>query len=87
MMRSFQQDPGVAEHRITRDTLKRILGFARPYRLRIAVFLGLIAVDAAIGAALPLVYRAIIDRGIARDNLPLVVGLAGVLAGAAIVAA
>ncbi|MDR1151726.1 MAG: ABC transporter ATP-binding protein, partial [Bifidobacteriaceae bacterium] len=87
MFRSFRLDPAVARRRLTRPTLRRIGAFARPYRGRIAVFLSLIAVDAGISAALPLVYRAIIDRGIGQHNTALVIGLAGVLAVAGILVA
>jgi ATP-binding cassette subfamily B protein len=87
MFRSFRQDPSVAHEKVSPQTLRRIVGFARPYRGRIAVFVVLIAVDAAVGAGLPLVYRAIIDQGIARGRVGLVVGLAGVLAGIAILTA
>ncbi|MDR3107293.1 MAG: ABC transporter ATP-binding protein, partial [Bifidobacteriaceae bacterium] len=87
MFRSFRQDPSVTSHQVTRATLKRILQFAQPYRRIIAVFLTLIAVDAALGAATPLIYSAIIDRGITPGRIGLVLGLAGVLAGFALAAA
>jgi ATP-binding cassette subfamily B protein len=85
--RSFRQDPSVTSRRLTRATLRRILGFARPYRRPIALFLVLIAVDAGLGAATPLVYSAIIDKGIEPGRLGLVIGLAGLLAGIAVLAA
>jgi ATP-binding cassette subfamily B protein len=85
--RSFRQDPSVAQQKIAPGTLRRIAGFARPYRGKIIVFLLLIAADAALGAATPLVYRAIIDRGITPGRLGLVVALAGLLAGFAVAAA
>lgn len=87
MYRSFRLDPSVAERRVTRDVLRRILTFARPYRRLITVFLVLVAVDAAVGAATPLLYRQIIDHGIAQGRTGLVLGLAGVVALLALVAA
>jgi ABC-type multidrug transport system fused ATPase/permease subunit len=87
MFRSFRQDPSVTNQKIARGTLRRIAGFARPYRGAIAVFLVLIALDAALGAATPLIYRAIIDRGITPGRLSVVVALAGVLAALALAAA
>lgn len=87
MFRSFREDPSVARQKITKATLRRIFGFARPYRRTIVGFLILIALDAALGAVTPLVYSAIIDRGITPGRTGVVVGLAGLLAGFALVAA
>lgn len=86
-VRSFSQDPSVLSHRLAPGTIRRIVGFARPYRLAIGAFLVLIVVDAAAGAATPLVYREIIDTGIADGRTGLVVGLAVVLALLAFVSA
>jgi ATP-binding cassette subfamily B protein len=80
MYRSFRSDPSVAHRRVSRDVLRRILTFARPYRGLITIFLVLVAIDAAIGAATPLLYRQIIDHGIAQGRTGLVLGLAGVVA-------
>jgi len=63
-----------------RARYRRILSFATPYRRTLTVFLLLIAVDAAIGAAVPMLFRAIIDDGIATGRRELVLGLAGVVA-------
>ncbi|QZN87592.1 ABC transporter ATP-binding protein/permease [Cellulomonas sp. C5510] len=80
MYRSFRLDPSVAQRRVTRDVLRRILTFARPYRRLLTVFLVLIAFDAAVGAATPLLYQRIIDHGIAQGRTGVVLGLAGVVA-------
>ena len=82
-MRSFTQDSSVTEHRIARRTLRRVLSFARPYRGRLAVFLLLLALDAAAGAATPLLFRHLIDDGIAAGDRGLIVLLAS---GAAVLA-
>ncbi|HEY0216623.1 MAG TPA: ABC transporter ATP-binding protein [Cellulomonas sp.] len=87
MYRSFRLDPSVTQRRVTRDVLRRILGFARPYRRLITVFLVIVALDAAVGAVTPLLYRRIIDDGIAHGRTGLVIGLAGVVAGLALTAA
>ncbi|MDR2252262.1 MAG: ABC transporter ATP-binding protein/permease [Bifidobacteriaceae bacterium] len=87
MYRSFRQDPSVAHAKLTRGTLRRIAAFARPFRGKIVLFLLLIALDAALGAATPLVYRAIIDHGITPGRAGVVAGLAALLAGVAVVAA
>ncbi|QAY62515.1 ABC transporter ATP-binding protein [Xylanimonas allomyrinae] len=82
-MRTFLQDSSVTEHRLARTTLRRVLTFARPYRGRLAFFLVLLALDAAAGAATPLLFRHLIDDGIGAGDRGLVVTLA---AGAALLA-
>ncbi|MEE8601348.1 ABC transporter ATP-binding protein [Euzebya tangerina] len=68
-------DPSVTDHKLAPGTLRRIAGFARPYRRQIAIFLSLVIVDAIAGAATPLLYRAIIDDGITGQRPGLVIGL------------
>ena len=86
-LRSYMQDSSVTDHHLTRATLKRVMGFARPYRARLALFLGLLVLDAAAGATTPMLFRILIDDGIARGNAPLVVWLAAAAAGLALVSA
>ena len=84
---SFAKDRSVADHRLAPGTIRRILGFARPYRALISGFLALVLVDALLGAAIPLVYRAIIDQGIVGEDRGLVIALASVVALIAVVSA
>ena len=82
-LRSFRQDSSVKDHVLAAGTSRRILTFARPYRRQLGGFLVLIGIDAAIGAATPLVLKAIIDDGIAPGRRDVVVWLSvliGVLA-------
>lgn len=83
--RSFTRDPSVAEHKLAPGTWKRVLSFAQPYRLALSIFLTLIVIDALLGAAGPLLFRAIIDDGIANQDTRLVIILASVVAGLAVV--
>jgi ATP-binding cassette subfamily B protein len=87
MYRSFRLDPTVAHKRVTREVLRRILTFARPYRRLITIFLVLVAVDAGVGAVTPLVFQRIIDDGIAQGRTGVVLALAGVVALLALAAA
>ena len=64
-VRSLSKDRSVARHRLAPGTLARIGGFARPYRGRLTVFISLILLEAGLGAVTPLIYRQIIDVGIA----------------------
>jgi ATP-binding cassette subfamily B protein len=86
-MRSFTQDGSVAHERLGRGTLRRIVGFARPYRGRLTLFVLILALEAAAGAATPLLFQRIIDHGIVDGDTRLVVLLAGAAGLLAIVAA
>ncbi|WP_093185010.1 ABC transporter ATP-binding protein [Sanguibacter gelidistatuariae] len=78
--RSFRQERTVTDHVLAQGTVRRVLVFARPYRRLLTVFLVLIAIDAAIGAATPLIFKAIIDDGITAGRRDLVIWLAGLVA-------
>ncbi|GAA1856771.1 ABC transporter ATP-binding protein [Myceligenerans crystallogenes] len=86
-MRSFMQDRDVARRRLARDTVRRILAFARPYRGRLVLFAALLVLEAAAGTAVPLLFRNLIDDGIAAGDRGLVVALAGAAAGLAVAGA
>jgi ATP-binding cassette subfamily B protein len=81
------QDSSVTGHHLTQGTLRRVLGFARPYRRHLMVFLALLMIDAAAGAVTPLLFKTLIDRGISQGNTGLVVALAGAAAGIALLSA
>jgi ATP-binding cassette subfamily B protein len=83
-MRALHRDPNVTKQKLTPGHWRRIAGFARPYRAMLGFYLVMIIVDAAVGAANPLVYRAIIDDGILKRNTGLIVALAVVVAGLAL---
>ena len=84
-MWSLMKDRSVTKQKLPPGTLGRIMRFAAPYRRMLAVFLGVIVVDALIGVWNPLIYREIIDGGIARHDSHLIVMLALLLAGLALV--
>jgi ATP-binding cassette subfamily B protein len=86
-MRSFRRDESVKSKQLPKGIVKRIAGFARPYRFQLAIFLGLIVVSALVGAANPLILRAIIDNGIIKHHPNQVIVLALVVAGLAVVSA
>jgi ATP-binding cassette subfamily B protein len=84
LMRSMRRDEEIKHHRLTAGILRRIAGFAKPYRGMLAAFLVLIVIEAVVSAANPLIYRAIIDNGILGHNVNLVAVLAGAIAALAI---
>jgi ATP-binding cassette, subfamily B, bacterial len=84
LLRSLRSEEATRQHQLTPGIVRRIAGFARPYRGALSVFLVLIVVEAVVGAVNPLIYRAIIDNGILGHNVNLVAVLAGAVAGLAI---
>jgi ATP-binding cassette subfamily B protein len=84
-MRSFRRDESVKNKQLPKGIVKRIGGFAKPYRLQLGVFLLLIVVSAVIGAANPLIVRAIIDDAIGKHRPDVAIVLALVVAGLAVV--
>ncbi len=55
--------------KITRDLLKRVLQYAKPYRLRIIAILGLILAQTGLMLLNPLIIRDLLDRTIPSGNL------------------
>src|ERR1019366_4690405 len=79
LMRSFRRDDSITSYKLSPGIVRRVARFARPYRGKLLVFLGLIIVDALLGAANPLLYRAIIDDGILPRNSGFIVQVGVVL--------
>ncbi len=72
-MRSLRADASVLQEKITPGTTKRILKFAAPYAWLLGLFLIIVIADAVVGIANPLIFRAIINNGILKGNIPLIV--------------
>ncbi|WP_392466191.1 ABC transporter ATP-binding protein [Arsenicicoccus cauae] len=85
MMRSLTKDSSVKDRRLAPGTARRVLGYADRYRGQIAVFLVLILVDAALVVATPLLLGKVVDDGVIPGNRSVVVTIAVVLAGLALV--
>ncbi|GAB3899086.1 hypothetical protein GCM10027612_58380 [Microbispora bryophytorum subsp. camponoti] len=81
VMRSLRRDSSVTKERIAPGTVRRIAGYARPFRTQIAGFLALVMVDAVIVVANPLLMKAIIDYGITPGRVDVVMWLAVVIGG------
>ncbi len=75
IVRSMRQGDDVRGRKVTRGTARRILSLAAPYRGPLTVFLGLVVLTAVIGAANPLLYKEIINRGITGHRAGLVIAL------------
>ncbi len=66
--RSFTRDRSVADQRITKGTVTRIMGFSRPYRREIFWFLVTLIFSSLLVVAQPLLFRRLIDQGITAGN-------------------
>src|SRR5690349_8587844 len=85
MMASFRRDPSVKGEKLKPGTVKRILGYARPYKKDLVYFLVLNAFAAMSVVAAPLVMKAIIDKGVIPKDDGIVIWLAFGLAGLAVI--
>jgi ATP-binding cassette, subfamily B, bacterial len=83
MMRWFRREQ-LPQRKLAKGTVRRIVAFAAPYKRMLGSFLALIVVDAVIGAVNPLFYKQIINDGIIRHNSGLILALASVVAGLAV---
>jgi ATP-binding cassette, subfamily B, bacterial len=86
-MRSFTRDSSVTKQRLKPGSVRRIMAYARPYRLDLALFLLMTALSAVITVAIPLLLKVIVDNGILRRDTSVVLGVAGIVAGLALAAA
>jgi len=84
MIRGFHMDPSITKQKLKPGTVRRIAGYARPYRMHLAIFLLATSVDAVITVVNPLLLRDIIDNGILTRDEALVIGLAIAVAAVAI---
>jgi ATP-binding cassette, subfamily B, bacterial len=76
-------DPSVTKQKLKPGTVKRIAGYAKPYRWLLGAFLLATSVDAVITVVNPLLLRDVIDKGILARDDTVVITLAAVVAGVA----
>jgi ATP-binding cassette subfamily B protein len=79
-MRSFTRDRSITHQRLKPGSVRRIMSYARPYRVDLGLFLALTALAAVITVAVPLLLKRIVDDGILKHNVAEVVWVAGVVA-------
>jgi len=72
MYRSLTRDSSVKGNKISRATVKRILGYAKPYKTLITFFLITLVIASLLSVAQPLLFRRIIDQGITPGDASLV---------------
>ena len=83
-MRGFSRDPSVTKEKLKPGTVRRIAGYARPYRVDLAIFLVAAALDAVVTVVYPLLLAVVIDQGILKHRTGVVLGVAGAVAGLAL---
>lgn len=84
MMRALSRDSSVADKRLAPGTYARVMSYAGRYRASIVAFLVLVVVEAVLVVAVPLLLREIVDRGVIPGDAGVVVQLAVVVAGIAL---
>lgn len=86
-IQSLSKDASVSSKELAPGTARRVLSYARPYRRIIVGFLLLVVVDAVLIVATPLILKSLIDDGIIPKDSDLVVRLALLVGGIAVVSA
>jgi ATP-binding cassette, subfamily B, bacterial len=74
--RSLTADQSVKDQKLKAGTVKRILAFAKPYKVALTLFLITVVIDAFLIIATPLLLRSLIDDGVILGNSDLVTKLA-----------
>ena len=72
MYRSLTRDNSVKDNKVTRVLVKRILTYARPYKVIIWFFLLTLVVASVMSVAQPLLFRRIVDQGITPGDASIV---------------
>lgn len=81
---SMTRDRSVQDRKVSRSTVRRILGYARPYQVIVTIFLATLVGTSLLSVAQPLLFRRIVDDGISVGNSSLVTWTAIAIAGLAI---
>ncbi|MCH9815037.1 MAG: ABC transporter ATP-binding protein/permease [Actinomycetia bacterium] len=66
--RSFTRDRSVVQEDLKKGTVRRILAYAKPFKLLVFFFLITLAIGALLTVAQPLLFRRIVDDGISVGN-------------------
>jgi ATP-binding cassette subfamily B protein len=79
MLRS-ERERGQLDQKLSRHTVKRVVGFAVPHRGLILGFLAFVVLDAALVVVNPLLVKHLLDDGILKKDVSLVLWLAATMA-------
>jgi ATP-binding cassette subfamily B protein len=78
--RSLTADQSVKNQKLKPGTIKRIMGFALPYKVSLSLFMITVVIDAFLIIATPLLIKQLIDDGVIPGNASLVTKLAAAVA-------
>jgi len=81
---SLTRDQSIGKQKLPKGLVRRILQYARPYRLLVWSFLGTLIIMSLLSVAQPLLFRRIVDDGISVGDARLVTITALFIAGLAI---
>ena len=84
-MRAMRTDPSVVDQKLSRRTLRRVVGFAAPHKRLISGFLVFVVLDAALVVVTPLLVKHLLDDGILAGNGGVVTAIAFAMVGVAVV--
>ena len=85
MARQWRRDSSVKDAKVAKGTARRIARFVAPYKRLLSWFLVVVVIDAGVGVLNPLIYRDIINNGILGKNVELIIVLALLVAGLAVI--
>jgi len=85
VMRSFRRDESITDRKLAEGTVRRILGYATPYKVLVIGFLVTLVLDAGLVVAQPLLFRRIIDKGVTPGDTSVVTNTAIIIALIAVV--
>ena len=86
-LHSLSRDSSVKERRLAPGTTRRVMGYARPYKVQIAWFLGIVVIESVLVVASPLLLKSLVDDGIYPKDSAVVIRLSLLVALIAVVGA
>jgi ATP-binding cassette subfamily B protein len=85
VMRSMRRDSTLSKRPLRPGIARRVIAFARPYRLELLLFLVIIVFDALIGVATPVLAGRVVNQITGHGEVRVVVWIAVIIAGLAVV--
>ena len=85
VMRSMRRDATLSKRPLRAGTARRVIAFAKPYRLELLLFLAIIVLDALIGVATPVLAGRVVNQITSRGEVRVVIWIAVIIAGLAVI--
>jgi len=73
---SLSADQSVKDNKLKKGTLRRVIGFAGPYKRQLSIFLFAVVLDSLLVVTTPLLLKRLIDSGVIPHKPKLVTSLA-----------